>query len=1165
MGESWASAYGRKGWAEGLEKTAAAVWMVFFAVCFTFHLFIESTLSDRFDSEAVRILYAKTAALALVSCALVLALSGLRGLKEGKAGLLRCLLYLAAACAIFFWWMKRGQNFYEMDEMLLLLFAISSGCMSARKIFRILLRIEAGYFILLLLLSQMGLISNEGGNSYGAVYHTDYACRLLFMVLMYCFLCGGVLTWQGELAIFLILLADLFLIGGKTAAVCLILVLAGTLTWHYRREGKVPFQSGRGKAPAFVRPFFRLLYQPARFFSFIALSRPGKAVRKGLRVLETCSFLIFMGVIVLLTARYQPLSAWLAGRYGDRFFTFLSRLQMSDYALSHYGIRLLGNRIPQHVDAGGSGGDFFYFMLDSSYIKLLAEYGLLITVVAMGILTAAGIRLKKEHLYYELFLLSVAALDCAMEHHILDISVNLFPVLAFAGLDGQRERAREASAEKLQTEEASAEKLQTEAASAEKLQAEAASAEELQAGEAAAKRAGKARAAWKTAGTVLLILFLVWWNRTAHMLANVSMAWEPAYRAVYIVPGDEADELHSSRLLQAKLHGACKALSENEGSVLIVCGSSEMQNREMTEILTQLGVPKNRIYEAEPASSVSGMAAHAAALRESLNLTDRLTVLCPKMSMRRVAAAAAAVYSPIRVKSVDVPASLYLPVMFLEQVRITFPEKMNVPEPASSGAGGNSAEEGGGGERDTEAEEIQEAETEAESVGEAEDAQETETEGVWEAGTEAQGAQASEDVQRAETETEGSPGAGQSAGMAETETEGGPGAGQSAGTAETETEEDEAALSGPVELADSFLTGSRDPSSFNPRQVFPISFQDAVGDWNEAHPSAPIVEKSAWDYAQKLNYAAGTEDLPDLFVIRREEEAAFRRMGLIGETYPAGGTRCSVVIYDRRVFPDGFPGDWAELEDQLDRITARGYQGAVCIAGEAVTQFLVSGGLSDGPSRDLLSSLEEKERRGTFLDAPVTDAMTKVSSLLSEGIFGDSYLQDREGAERLFREGKYAALITDSGSALSLLMAMHHDERYQSLEFADLPGDVRIEYAPRLMAVSSALAQDPGRYETAVRFGEYVEESADRHLSARFDMLEEYQKWGAETWKRYRHFLENDHAVSPDVTGTMDPGIWNRMNEDILRLAQEGGDIRVGAELAEQGLQDIYEQTWLNG
>ena len=73
-----------------------------------------------------------------------------------------------------------------------------------------------------------------------------------------------------------------------------------------------------------------------------------------------------------------------------------------------------------------------------SYARVLLVGGIAVTVVLIGGMTVLMIRYTRKRMYYIVFLLTLVALNCLVEHHLIEFFYNLFPLMFFANYEEYR-------------------------------------------------------------------------------------------------------------------------------------------------------------------------------------------------------------------------------------------------------------------------------------------------------------------------------------------------------------------------------------------------------------------------------------------------------------------------------------------------------------------------------------------------------------------------------------------------------------------------------------------------------------------------------------------------------------------------------------------------------
>ena len=305
------------------------------------------------------------------------------------------------------------------------------------QIIRTAFNTQTFFMILAFCLSMFGLVDNHMGNAFGIIYRTDCACHLLFIILMYCYLKNGYLGWKGELILIFLSLVNFFFIGGKTTFICLIVLMIGTFWRKYRRHHEIPYQDTKATL------LFRILYYP--FVVIDTIKIPTYFI-SGTRKFHCGSFVFWSVLIILTSVCYQflpPKLFYIIPNTG----TVGSRLMYGNFAFRNIPVSLFGTFVPFFGNGGRNNISILGYFLDSSYIKILFENGLIGFLLFVGLMTYIQVRFYQKKRWYSMFLLSIVAMDCVMEHHMVDLSYNAFLLLAFADLDSSFETADTVSLE----------------------------------------------------------------------------------------------------------------------------------------------------------------------------------------------------------------------------------------------------------------------------------------------------------------------------------------------------------------------------------------------------------------------------------------------------------------------------------------------------------------------------------------------------------------------------------------------------------------------------------------------------------------------------------------------------------------------------------------------
>ena len=140
-------------------------------------------------------------------------------------------------------------------------------------------------------------------------------------------------------------------------------------------------------------------------------------------------------VMVFLMFRFDRESAILR-KIND---LITNRLDWAHRALENYGIHMWGTAFDMIGAGGNTVSHWDYNFVDSSYCMVLIRYGLVVFLVMCVLHVMCTWRAGKNGQRRLLIVLALIAIHNAIEHHILELSYNIFLILPFAQLDGTDE------------------------------------------------------------------------------------------------------------------------------------------------------------------------------------------------------------------------------------------------------------------------------------------------------------------------------------------------------------------------------------------------------------------------------------------------------------------------------------------------------------------------------------------------------------------------------------------------------------------------------------------------------------------------------------------------------------------------------------------------------
>jgi len=445
------------------------------------------------------------------------------------------------------------------------------------------------------------------------------------LALAYCLLKDGRLSYLSEIVMITLAVLELIFVKGKTCFICVALLMTCTM-WRHYRQYRLEDLKDRENYGRIFEMLVRIVYIPVvivdRFVKLCGLRRYKKVLVR----LAVYSFAICAAAVLLLTLycrQLKPLLNLIPGLGSAKSRLFLGRA-----AFDVFDVLPLGNNIPQWGFSGSEGGVDLYFALDSGYIKLLLEYGVIAFALILGIMTWAQLRLYKEKRYYAVFILAIFAIDGLMEYWIIKIGYNIFILLASCSLMTADERN---------------------------------AAKEEQLSPVKAK-------SWRSviAAAVCCILFAVWCV-TAYPISSWR-GWTPVKGATVVIPGAFIDGVGSETLVADRLGKAAEYVNTHKDAQIILCSNDADA---LKEILIETGlVEEERIHVDAEATSVDSMLENTRKIIREEKMPPRITICACTMQQERISRHAAKMKIPLNSLTVDMPWTLYLPNFAIEQGRV---------------------------------------------------------------------------------------------------------------------------------------------------------------------------------------------------------------------------------------------------------------------------------------------------------------------------------------------------------------------------------------------------------------------------------------------------------------------------------------------------------------
>ena len=312
---------------------------------------------------------------------------------------------------------RNGQEIL-LDTLLLILGAKE---IASEKLIRVYTVTIATALFVTIGASLLGIIENlsyaQPGRmtrmAFGIGYPTDFGAHVLFLLLCYFYLRRKKIQYV-ELVITVLIGGLIYIFcGARTNALC-IWLLAGVLFFTKNRRDDAKKRKKE--------------YEMASWFSGL-LASAGTICAAGILIL---SMLYTKGSSIFL-----------------KLDSILSqRLSFSQKGMEVYGFSIFGQYIPMQGNGGSTETPLNYFFLDSSYISILLQYGLIMFVMILILWGIIGLRARKEKDWVLLWILAIIAFQSIMEQHLLDISYNPFLWILFAETGKKRKQKKISGAEK---------------------------------------------------------------------------------------------------------------------------------------------------------------------------------------------------------------------------------------------------------------------------------------------------------------------------------------------------------------------------------------------------------------------------------------------------------------------------------------------------------------------------------------------------------------------------------------------------------------------------------------------------------------------------------------------------------------------------------------------
>ena len=292
-------------------------------------------------------------------------------------------------------WLKSKSNLI----IVMMVFILSGQGVSFREVVKYYYNVTLIIFAVVVTSSLLGVIKNlifvvKGRAirySLGIVYPTDLAARVLYLLLAHAFLNFERLNWKYYFSYFLIDVVLMKITNARLSVLC-ILIMIGVLIIAKRASNH---------PDGISRLFVSMYWMAAPILSFLAI----------------IATYFYDGENHI----YTKINHLLSGR-----------LSYGSLAFYNYKIPLLGQKVIEHGLGGNSGLRIFhhsnqgYFFIDSSYMRLLMIYGLLMLLIVIGIIMTISIKAILNKNFVLPTVMLIVVISCMVEQHLLELSYNPF-------------------------------------------------------------------------------------------------------------------------------------------------------------------------------------------------------------------------------------------------------------------------------------------------------------------------------------------------------------------------------------------------------------------------------------------------------------------------------------------------------------------------------------------------------------------------------------------------------------------------------------------------------------------------------------------------------------------------------------------------------------------
>ena len=311
-------------------------------------------------------------------------------------------IYLIASFFLVVIW----RTTHDVKFFSLSIFELGAKNVNFRKVIYLYFLIGLTFLIFTIGSSLFGIIknlvyfrgtTNITRQSLGIIYPTDFAAHVLFLVLAYLYLRFEKLNFWDYLLVLISAIVLIAVSDARLSAYALILAIP------------IFYFGNRANHGNFVSTIIASFYWTVPIIAAYTMSF--------LTIFYNSSNSIMLKINHLLS----------------------DRLKFGSKAYDRYGVSILGQHVQEHGWGGLNGQTLAdkslvdkYFFIDSSFMRLLIIYGLLMTLIVVLVMTIISWRSIQTSSYALASVLVLVTLSAVVEQHLLELSYNPFLIALLA-------------------------------------------------------------------------------------------------------------------------------------------------------------------------------------------------------------------------------------------------------------------------------------------------------------------------------------------------------------------------------------------------------------------------------------------------------------------------------------------------------------------------------------------------------------------------------------------------------------------------------------------------------------------------------------------------------------------------------------------------------------